>query len=139
MKHTTMTHDSLASSRSMDTTTRFHQVLIILFSAFFFGGSSSNPLPDRIDDAVSDSARSARAVAIAKRVESRREALLRETLTWHDGFYKTLHNHKSAEPDIFGQLQSLISSIEVAEDELLDLRFELRDELTADEWKGIWD
>lgn len=139
MRPSTTTHDSLAGSPSVDSTTRFHQVLIILFSIYFLGGSSSDPLADRVEDAVSDAGRSARAVATANRIELRRESMLHEIIAWHEGFYETLRKQDAAEPAVFGELQRLIFTIEEAEHELLDLRFELRSELTADEWSELWD
>lgn len=138
MRPVTTAGNSVAASRSKSTTTQFHQTLIILFSLLFLGGSSSKELPKRVKKAVRDPHRSAPAIETARAIDSRRKQLMRDTVTWHAGFYKVLRDDESDESELFMNLHELVYQIEGAERDLLDLRFQLRGEVTAEEWKKIW-
>jgi len=117
--------------------TSFHQILILLFGYMFLGGGSAQ-LDDRVKDVLPRGERRDRARAIAKQADRMPEALASELIALHDEFYDVLAEPTVSTSELRVPLDALVEKMHASNLELLDLRFQLVEELTAKEWGKVW-
>lgn len=119
--------------------TSFHQVLIILFGALFFAPGGHEPIVDRVESAVSDGARKEKAVAAAKAIDAAVGEDVDAVIAWHEEFYRAIGEAGADEAAVRGKIDEIINRLAELEQEQLELRGDLRDQLEPEEWSEVFD
>ncbi|MDG1985343.1 MAG: hypothetical protein P8M11_12300 [Planctomycetota bacterium] len=120
-------------------TTSFHQVLIIIFGSLFFAGGGNDPLAERVQDAVPDNDRGAKAVAEAAAIDEARGQDVTAVIAWHEEFFKVIGQPDAGETVVRAKIDEVIDQLEALERHQLSLRSDLRGHLEPSEWSEIFD
>lgn len=118
--------------------TGYHQVLILLFSYYFLGGGAV-PLSEQVEEVVPEGPRQERALAIAGELEGVPEAMREEVLAQVGGFYDALASPEVSAEALGAATDGILDSLHAANLRALDLRMRLADELTAEEWRELFE
>ena len=119
-------------------TTAFHQILILLLGGLFLnrGGES---LEERVTDAVSDPVRAERATEFVRRIDDSRDEKLDELVRHRGEIYQLLARHDAGSAELHRELDGLVTQLHAAENAILDLHMELRDQLEEEEWTEVFE
>jgi len=119
--------------------TGYHQVLIILFGAMFFGGGGSVDITKRVKKTVGDDVRKERAMRIAEELDALPGNVVGDLISSHRDFYEALSSPELDPDAIRASLDVMIELLHEGDERGLELRFRLKDQLTAKEWGKVWD
>ncbi len=118
--------------------TGYHQVLILLFSYYFLGGGAVS-LSEQLEEVVPDGPRQERAVAIAVELEEVPVAMREEVLAGLGEFYDALEAAEVSAEALGAASDGILDSLHGANLKALDLRMRLAEELTAEEWRELFE
>ena len=114
-------------------------ILLGSLIAALFGGDEMPPLADLVREQVTDEGRSGRAAGVAEDLEGALRDFEEARLTALDRLFEIDARHDATTADYEAIRIDFESRQEQAETSILDLRFRLKDEMTRDEWKALFD
>jgi len=127
----------MSSESPPQSATAFHQVLILVALAIFGGGGTVD-LPKLVKKSVAKGERREVAVkaaeGIVQRVEALRQITFRARRDMHDAVAPRLFDSTALDA-LFTRFDGEAERVQA---ELLDLRFEMRDAMTPEEWTELF-
>jgi hypothetical protein len=114
----------------------FHQVLILLFGYFFFGGEAAS-LSERVEEAMKEGPARERALVIAGELEGLSGRMREEVLGEVGAYYEALGRAGSTPDELAAPLDGILDSLHATNLRALDLRMQLAGEMTAEEWGAL--
>lgn len=118
-------------------TTRVHQVLVLVALYLFGIGPSGTELHERVEDAVADDDRRARATAIAERMEGSLAEHLQRIAQHREAFLQVAASYETTADEIRAALAPCVTEVELLQQTLVAERFRLVAEMNASEWEEL--
>ena len=119
-------------------------MLIALMTILFLGGSTTGLLDfiaqteDNIKIVMEKDARQKGALATVKEMKKRTKARNKQVNKTRKQLSNLLGDPEATEADIDATWNTFYAEVESYNVDMLDLRFELRDRLTRDEWQQVF-
>ncbi len=119
-------------------------MLIALMTILFLGGSTTGLLDfiaqteDNIKIVMEKDARQKGALATVKEMKKRTKARNKQVNKSRKDLSKVLADPEATGADIDATWDTFYAEVESYNADMLDLRFELRDRLTRDEWQQVF-
>lgn len=128
--------DSAPADERAGSCVPFHQVLILL-AAYLFSSGGEQALSEHVHDAVEDAQRREAAVAIAEEIERELGDHLERIVAHRAFFFEVARRYEATSEELSVALERGADEVERFQAQLVDLRFRLRDEMGAGEWKRL--
>lgn len=119
-------------------------MLIALMTILFLGGGTTGLLDfiggieDSIEFVMEKDDRRKGALATVKEMKKRTKARNKQVKKSRKELSKVLADPEATEADINATWETFYAEVESYNADMLDLRFELRDRLTRDEWQQVF-
>ena len=119
-------------------------MLIALMTILFLGGGTTGLLDfiggieDSIEFVMEKDDRRKGALATVKEMKKRTKARNKQVKKSRKELSKVLADPEATEADIDATWETFFAEVESHNADMLDLRFELRDRLTRDEWQQVF-
>jgi hypothetical protein len=121
--------------------------LTTLFLLVFTGGSGGDRdilatitrIEPAVQACVKDSARAGRGARIAREMRSELKAFMDQVKKDREAFLEVDARHETTEDDLWKVFRASTTTWETYEHRLIELRFTLKETLTREEWKALFE
>jgi len=119
-------------------------MLIALFTIYFLGGGSGGMLDyiadieDSVEIIMAEGERQDEALTVLKAMKKKATEHYKKVKQPTKGLEKTFRNHESTAEQIDALWAEHYATLDRYNDDMLDLRFELKEHINREEWEAIF-